>query len=503
MLSAVFYRPLPFADPAELAVIVQRFAPSGNTQVYISPPNFIDWTADTTVFSGAALVADAAANLSAGDEPEHVEGERLSPNTFDLLGVRPALGRSFLADEAIDGRSDVVILSDMLWRRRFAADPRVVGQTLLMDGTLHTVVGVMPPGFAFPFQAKFWVPFVIDPTADRSSNWPSAVVRLHAGVRLARANAHLATVSRRLEQQYPLSNRGVSARLASLRRLLIGGEDPDELRTTFTIMLGAVGLVLLIVCANLANLLLTRATIRGREIGVLVATWVVALFHLAVAANREIPYWIAFAVDWRALLFTAGLSPATGLVIGAAPALRATRPELSSSLQEGARAAGSGARVTRLRSALVISEVGLAMVLLVGAGLLIRTVVGLARVDPGFDAAHAFTAHVALTGPRYATVRGRGAFYNELTRRLEALPGVSAVGAINLIPLTGINYEGVAVEGRDAASETALVSAVEGHYTRALGIALREGREFTEAEGERGGHVVIINEGRSWECPRT
>jgi len=525
LLSAVFYRPLPFADPAELAVIVQRFAPSGNTQVYISPPNFIDWTADTTVFSGAALVADAAANLSAGDEPEHVEGERLSPNTFDLLGVRPALGRSFLADEAIDGRSDVVILSDMLWRRRFAADPRVVGQTLLMDGTLHTVVGVMPPGFAFPFQAKFWVPFVIDPTADRSSNWPSAVVRLHAGVRLARANAHLATVSRRLEQQYPLSNRGVSARLASLRRLLIGGEDPDELRTTFTIMLGAVGLVLLIVCANLANLLLTRATIRGREIairtalgasrrrlvrqllaesgllavgggalGVLVATWVVALFHLAVAANREIPYWIAFAVDWRALLFTAGLSPATGLVIGAAPALRATRPELSSSLQEGARAAGSGARVTRLRSALVISEVGLAMVLLVGAGLLIRTVVGLARVDPGFDAAHAFTAHVALTGPRYATVRGRGAFYNELTRRLEALPGVSAVGAINLIPLTGINYEGVAVEGRDAASETALVSAVEGHYTRALGIALREGREFTEAEGERGGHVVIINE---------
>src|SRR5437773_2562968 len=525
LLSAVFYRPLPFADPAELAVIVQRFAPSGNTQVYISPPNFIDWTADTTVFSGAALVADAAANLSAGDEPEHVEGERISPNTVDLLGVRPALGRSFLADEAIDGRSDVVILSDMLWRRRFAADPRVVGQTLLMDGTLHTVVGVMPPGFAFPFQAKFWVPFVIDPTADRSSNWPSAVVRLHAGVRLARANAHLATVSRRLAQQYPLSNRGVSARLASLRRLLIGGEDPDELRTTFTIMLGAVGLVLLIVCANLANLLLTRATIRGREIairtalgasrrrlvrqllaesgllavgggalGVLVATWVVALFHLAVAANREIPYWIAFAVDWRALLFTAGLSPATGLVIGAAPALRATRPELSSSLQEGARAAGSGARVTRLRSALVISEVGLAMVLLVGAGLLIRTVVGLARVDPGFDAAHAFTAHVALTGPRYATVRGRGAFYNELTRRLEALPGVSAVGAINLIPLTGINYEGVAVEGRDAASETALVSAVEGHYTRALGIALRAGREITEAVGERGGRVVIIHE---------
>src|SRR5439155_200779 len=235
LLSSVFYRPLPFAAPAELAVIVQRFAPSGNTQVYISPPNFIDWTADTTVFAGAALIADAAANLSGGDQPEHVEGERISPNTFDLIGVRPALGRSFLADEAVDGRSDVVILSDMLWRRRFAADPRVVGQTLLMDGTLHTVVGVMPPGFAFPFQAKFWVPFVIDPTADRSSNWPSAVVRLHAGVRLARANAHLATVSRRLEQQYPLSNRGVSARLASLRRLLIGGEDPDELRTTFPV----------------------------------------------------------------------------------------------------------------------------------------------------------------------------------------------------------------------------------------------------------------------------
>src|SRR5436309_82467 len=404
LLSSVFYRPLPFAAPAELAVIVQRFAPSGNTQVYISPPNFIDWTADTTVFAGAALIADAAANLSGGDQPEHVEGERISPNTFDLIGVRPALGRSFLADEAVDGRS-------------------------------------------------------------------------------------------------------------------------DALRRTVTIMLGAVCPVLLMVCANLASLLLTRATRRAREIalrtalgasrrrlvrqlltesgllavgggvlGVLVATWAVALFHVAVAANREIPYWIGFTVDWRALLFTAGLSLATGLAIGAAPALRPTRPELSSSLQEGARAAGSGARVTRLRSALVISEVGLAMVLLVGAGLLIRTVVGLARADPGFDAPQAITAHDALTCPRSATVRERGAFYNELMRRLEALPGVSAVGAINLIPLTGINYEGVAVEGRDAASETALVSAVEGHYTRALGIALREGREFTEAEGERGGHVVIINE---------
>ena len=521
IISATFYRPLPFAEPSRLAAIVKHFKPTDYGQIYVDPPTYLDWTADTNVFSGAALFTGTSANLSTADRPDHVDGTSITPGMFDLLGVRPALGRSFLSDEGTAGRDHVVILSDALWRERFAG--HILGRQVSMNGALHTVVGVMPPGFSFPDQAKFWVPLVFDPVADRGNNWVNGIVRLRPGVTVAAADAYLNAVSRRLEQQYPLSNTGVSATLAPLQRLL-GVEDAQGFRSILFLMLGAVGFVLLIACANLATLLLTRATTRRHEIGIrealgasrsrlvrqfltesalvalsggalglLVATWALGLFVGAIGQNVEIPYWLKLTIDWRGLFFTAAVALGTGVAVGVLPALRATRFDVRGALQEGARGSGRGIRGGRLRSGLVVAEVVLAMVLVVAAGLLIRTVVSLAQVDPGFDAAHAFTAYVDLGGSRNEEVRARSVFFSEFTKRIEALPGVRAAGAINLIPLRGINYEGVKIEGQTDSPEPPLVSAIAGHYVRALGLGLREGREFTEAEDERGGLVAMIN----------
>ena len=523
IINALFYRPLPFAEPERLALIVKHFSPSDRGQLYVDPPSLVDWTADTSVFQGVALIAGAAVNLNSADQPERVWGNGISVGTFELLGVRPAIGRSFFGDDTVPGRDHVVILSDALWRRHFGADPHVLNQQVRMEGVPYTVIGVMPPGFGFPFRAEFWMPRLFDLRAGRGNNWVNGIVRLRAGVTVAQANARLGTVSQRLAQQYPKSNAGVSASLATLRRLSF--DDLDDIRTTFSIMLGAVGLVLLISCANLVNLLLARATARRHEMGIratlgashvrlvrqlltesalvaagggalglLVALWGLDLFRVTVQAHRELPYWLAFSFDRAGLLFTAVVSLATGLAVGALPALRSARPDLRGMLQEGGRSSSVGARASRIWSAFVVAEVALTMVLLAGAGLLIRTVVLLSRVDPGFDAAHAVIARVPLGGARYESPRARGVFLNELARRVEALPGVAAAGAVNLAPLGGINWESAQIEGQGDSSRVTFITSVAGHYFRALGLPLREGRGFTETEDERGDPVVIVNE---------
>src|SRR5256885_1624094 len=466
IINALFYRPLPFAEPDRLALIVKHFSPSDRGQLYVDPPSLVDWTADTSAFQGVALITGAAVNLSAADQPERVWGNGISVGTFELLGIRPAIGRSFFGDDTVPGRDHVVILSDALWRRHFGADIPVLNQQVRMEGVPYTVIGVMPPGFGFPFRAEFWMPRLFDLRTGRGNNWVNGIVRLRPGVTVAQANARLDAISRQLAQQYPKSNAGVSASLTTLRRLSF--DDLDDIRTTFSIMLGAVGLVLLIACANLVNLLLARATARSQELGiraalgasrarlarqlltesalvaaaggalgVLVALWSVDLFRVTVQAHRDLPYWLAFSLDRAGLLFTAVVSLATGLAVGALPALRSARPDLRGMLQDGSRSVGVGARASRIWSAFVVAEVALTMVLLAGAGLLIRTVVLLARVDPGFDATRAFVARVPLGGVRYAPPRARGVFLNELARRVEALPGVAAAGAVNSAPLGG------------------------------------------------------------------
>src|SRR5437764_5909129 len=238
IINALFYRPLPFADPERLALIVKHFSPSDRAQLYIDPPTFVDWTADTSVFQGVALITGAAVNLNTADQPERVGGNAISVGTFELLGVRPAIGRSFFTDDTVPGRDHVVILSDALWRRHFGADPRVLNQPVRMEGVPYTVIGVMPPGFGFPSRAEFWMPRLFDLRAGRGNNWVNGIVRLRTGVTVAQANARLGTVSQRLAQQYPKSNAGVSASLAKLRRLSL--DDLDSIRTNLIISLGAV-----------------------------------------------------------------------------------------------------------------------------------------------------------------------------------------------------------------------------------------------------------------------
>src|SRR5205823_2698150 len=383
IINALFYRPLPFAEPDRLALIVKHFSPSDRGQLYVDPPSLVDWTADTSVFQGVALIAGAAVNLNTADQPERVWGNGISVGTFELLGVRPAIGRSFFGDDTVPGRDHVVMLSDALWRRHFGADPRVLNQPVRMEGVPYTVIGVMPPGFGFPSRAEFWTPRLFDLRAGRGNNWVNGVVRLRAGVTVAQANARLGTISQRLAQQYPKSNAGVSASLATLRRLSF--DDLDDIRTTFSIMLSAVGLVLLIACANLVNLLLARATARRQELGIraslgasrarlvrqlltesalvaagggalglLVALWGLDLFRVTVQAHRELPYWLAFSLDRAGLLFTAVISLATGLAVGAVPAVRSARPDLRGMLQEGGRSSSVGARASRIWSAFVV-----------------------------------------------------------------------------------------------------------------------------------------------------
>src|SRR5256885_6314220 len=481
IINALFYRPLPFAEPERLALIVKHFSPSDRGQLYVDPPSLVDWTADTGVFQRVALITGAAVSLSTADQPERVGGNAISVGTFELLGARPAIGRSFFGDDTVAGRGHVVILSDALWRRHFGADPRILNQQVRMEGVPYTVIGVMPPGFGFPFRAEFWIPRLFDLRTGRGNNWVNGIVRLRPGVTVAQANARLDAISRQLAQQYPKSNAGVSASLTTLRRLSF--DDLDDIRTTFSIMLAAVGAVLLIACANLVNLLLARATARRQELGIraalgasrarllrqlltesalvaagggalglLVALWGLDLFRVTVQAHRDLPSWLAFSLDSAGLVFIAVVSIATGLAVGALPALRSARPDLRDMLQEGGRSSRVGARASRIWSAFVVAEVALTMVLLAGAGLLIRTVVLLARVDPGFDAARAFVARVPLGGVRYAPPRARGVFLNELARRREAPPGVAAAEAGDLAPLGGINWESAQIEGQGDSS---------------------------------------------------
>src|SRR2546421_11068891 len=263
IINALFYRPLPFAEPERLALIVKHFSPSDRGQLYVDPPSLVDWTADTGVFQRVALITGAAVNLSTADQPERVGGNAISVGTFELLGVRPAIGRSFFGDDTVAGRDHVVILSDALWRRHFGAESPALNQQVRMEGVPYTVIGVMPPGFGFPFRAEFWMPRLCDLRTGRGNNWVNGIVRLRTGVTVAQANARLGTVSQRLAQQYPKSNAGVSASLSTLRRLSF--DDLDDIRTTFSIMLGAVGLVLLIACADLVNLLLAPAPTRRQD----------------------------------------------------------------------------------------------------------------------------------------------------------------------------------------------------------------------------------------------
>jgi putative ABC transport system permease protein len=523
--NAMFLRPLPFEEPERLVAVEEVFAGAGESENEISYPNFLDWTRDRSVFSERAAFQGGSFNLAmAGEPPVFVGGARVSAELFDLLGIRPALGRSFRPGEDGPTREPLVILGHSLWQRQFGNDPGVLGRVLTLNGEPHTVVGVMPPGFKFPNQQELWVPHELHPTANRGNHSFYGIARLPPGITVAQANAALVPITARLQTDFPETNAQLSAAVRPYRESLL----PDEVRSIILIMMAAVGFVLLIACANIANLLLARATGRRREmavrvaigagrgriirqllteslvlaliggaLGVLVGAWGLELMHLGI--TEELLYWIRFDIDGPVLLFTLAVALGTGILFGLAPALRASRPNLHEDLKDGARGTSGGASRSRLRSGLVVGELALSVVLLVGAMLMMRSFMALQNADPGFDPRQILTMRMLLAGPDYAASADRADFVARLTREVESLPGVEHASVVTYAPLSGSSSSTVvAVAGRDYAPgerPSAAYRPISERYFETLGVPLLSGRRFTEQEvADTASASIIIND---------
>ena len=523
VVNAVLLRPLPFADPDRLVVALHDGANP------VSPADFADWRDQSQVLSDLTAVEIWGPYLAGPDRREQMGAVRATAGLFDMLGTAPLLGRTFQAGEDRPGAAPVVVLSHGLWQRRFGGDTGIVGQRLALDGVSYEVIGVMPPEFQFPLfwamKAEMWGPLALaDRTGARASRSLRVFGRLKPGVTLGQAQAEMGAIARRLAEAYPRTNAGLGVTVLPLHQKVVGG-----VRPLLLVLLGAVGCVLLISCVNVANLLLVRASGRNREMAVRQAlgasrlrlarqmlTESLLLSGLGGAAGLALAFWAtqaltanlpaetlprqqAIGLDGRALAFTTLMALLTGLVFGLAPALQAGRADLNSGLKEGGRDAAGGGRARRVRSLLVVAEVALALVLLIGAGLMIRSFAQLQRVDPGFDPSNLLTMTVSVTGSQHAEGPRRAAFFGELLDRVRALPGAESASAINHLPLGGDVWgTRFTIEGRPAPAPGEVPGATfrvtRPDYFRVMRIPLRAGRDFTEQDDERAPGVAIVNE---------
>jgi putative ABC transport system permease protein len=529
VVDAALLRPLPYAEPDGLVLAWGASRATGHDRNQVSFTDTVDWRAQNTVFEELSAYDSWTPLLSGSGEPERVAAALVGEGFFGLMRARPLVGRLFTAEEQVDGHDRVVVLSYGMWQRRFGGDPGVVGASLSLNGSPHTVVGVLPADFhSLPSNlldapADLYRPLgeVYD-DAFRSNRHMRAIARLAPGVTLERAQAEMDLITRRLEREHELTNVNYGVRLASLREDLVGNVRPALLA-----LLGAVALVLLIACANVANLLLARMGARRRElavraalgatrarlvrqalteslllalaggaVGLLLAAWCVGAIELLgseilVLANDV-------RIDPRVLGFTLAVAAATGVAFGLAPALQGSAPDLTEALKDGARGATAGPGRGRLRSALVVAEVAMTLVLLVGAGLLVKTVGRLQGVDPGFDPQNAVSMNVWLPAATYPNGESRMAFFDRLLERVAALPGVEAAGVTNVLP-SGSNFDRFAVEaegqprppGEGAEVDRYVVS--QG-YLRAMRIPVLRGRALTERDGPDAPPVVLVNE---------
>jgi predicted permease len=539
LVNALLIKPLPYEDPARLVLLFEHFKAQHLDAIPVSPPEFLDYKAQLKSFEKLAAFTTATYNLSEGDVAERIFGATVSADLFPLLGVQPIRGRIFRAEECAVGRNDVVMISERLWRRKFDRDPRVLGSRVLADGRAFTVVGIMPASFEFPLplfnitgaqfgeQADIWQPlgFTDAEMKQRGSRSYGVIGRLAPGVSAQQAQAEIETVVRamrpRFKDNYPQTE-SFGAMLYPLKEQVIGGMKPLLL-----ILLGAVALVLLIACANLATMLLARASAREREmairiavgasrarllrqgltesvvlaifggaVGVLFAIWAIDLVKML--GTQTIPRLSEVRIDGTVLLVTLAIAIGTGLIFGLVPALASGKPDLTEALKEGGRGSTSSRRHNRLRNVLVVAEVALALVLLTGAGLLLKSFVRLENVNPGFNAKNVLTAEISLPAQRYPDNKTQAAFFAELERRVASLPGVSQIGLATILPMSGINSDcSFGIEGRmsdDAHpgpdEEDRIVSP---NYFRTLEIPLVQGRFFTAADKLDAPPVVIIN----------
>ena len=524
VVNGVLLEPLPYPEPDELVIVLESNPGLGFPRFSVAPPNFEDWRNQNQVFESMGAVQRGRFNLTGGDRPEAVPGAQVTPDFFRTIGVEPALGRSFLPEEGRPGGPKVAVLSHGLWQRRFGSDASVVNRQVPIDGESYTVIGVMPPTFDAPSKVQIWLPLPWDfPPEMRGAHFLSAYGRLKEGVTLEKARAEMKAIASRLESQYPDSNKGWTTEARLLKDAAVEGVRPALL-----LLLAAVAFVLLIACANVANLLLARLARREREIavrtalgagrvrlirqmlteslvlflvggalGLLVATW--ATRGLVALYGEDLPRGQSIGLDGRVLLFALGLSLVTGLVFGLAPALSATSGGLFGALKEGGRAVAGGARGRLVRHLLVLSEVAVALVLLVGAGLLLRSFARLRAVELGFRPQGVLTAEVVLPDQKYAEPAPQITFARELLDRVQAVPGVESAATVYPLPLGDNGFVlAFSVQGRpqspsDESSLHANIRIVSPDFFRTMGIRMLQGRVFTAQDTAESIPVILIN----------
>jgi putative ABC transport system permease protein len=524
-VNAVLLRPLPYENPDRLAMVWEKRTAEGVFENVVAPADFLDWTKMNNSFESMAAMTDTAVDLTGSGEPVRLFAGVVSPAFFDVLGVRLLLGRTFRPEEATTGKHHVAILGHSLWVSRFGANRTIVGRTLIFDGVPWEVVGVLPPTFEFPVNSlDLWIPLAIDGSlgSNRSNHQLYVYARLKNGVTLPQARSDMDRVGQILQQQYPDTNRSHGAWVTRMDEHLRA-----PIRGSLLLLLSAVGFVLLIACVNVANVLLAKAAGRRREMGVraalgagrtrLVGQVLTESLVLAVLGGtaglllgwwgtmflrRLIPeqvplLWLShLGLEPRVVAFTAGLSLVTGLLFGSLPAWHLSRQDVNASLKDGSRSAAGVRR--GLRMTLVISEVALASLLLVAAGLTLRSFQAVLNLPAGFQTANRLTASVWLPTAKYRSDESLLTTFNQVEEKLRGLPGVRAVGATSHLPLSGRDSRrGIGIEGREATPDVptrAHPRSVTPGYFSAMGIALTSGRAFTADDTARTPRVVIVND---------
>jgi putative ABC transport system permease protein len=522
VVNAVLLRPLPFPESDRLVRVAQTW--KGRPAVY-SPQNFLDVERQSTAFSGLAAIDGGGVSLTGQGSAVRLEGAEVSASFCDVLRVRPLLGRGFVKEENEPGRNKVAVLGYPLWRDRFGSDPGIVGRTVSLNRTPHVVVGVAPQGFRHPEDAEIWTPMEYDErfrTNSRGAWYLDVVGRLRDGVTVDTARQEVSTIAARLERAYPADDEGVGGTVIPLLDATVG-----ESRRALLVLLGAVGLVLLVACVNVANLLLARVAARETELAVRAALGagrvrlvrqllteslllalcggaaglllaVLIVDGLVALAPQGVPRLAEVSVSRTVVVFAAALSIVTTVLFGAFPALHTSRRTTAQALRQGSRGILRGGR-GGLRGSLVVGQIALAMVLLAGSALLLRSFVLLRGVSPGFRTEKALAFRVSLPDSAYAEDAQRLSFHDELQRRLGALPGVRSVGAVAGLPLGGTHFNiSFAVDGRPevppAQQPSMEVRIATPGYFRTIGIPVQRGRSFTESDGPEAPPVVVLSE---------
>ena len=525
IVNSILLRPLPYRDPSRLVMVWMNNKRMNVDEDIHSYPNYIDYRDQNNVFEQLAAYSGISVNLVGIVEPERIIGAAATANLFDVLGVDPQMGRVFTKDEEQIGQDKVAVLSYGLWQRRFGKDPNIIGQQILVSDVSRTVIGIMPASFKYPYkEADIWVPLAVDENRKqaRGSFGYWVIGKLKPGVTIDQARSEMGSIASSLESQYPDQLDGLGVNLVPLHQQVTG-----KVRPALLVLLGTVAFVLLIACSNVANLLLARAAGREREIairtalgasrtrlirqlltesalmgiaggvvGLLIAKW--GLNALIALSPEDIPRLDQIGIDGRVLGFTLLISLATGFLFGVVPALQASKPDLNESLKEGGRSSTAGVERRRVRSTLVVLEVALSLILLIGAGLMIRSFSQLQKVDLGFNPDRLVSMNIQLSRTKYQGSQS-AAFFRQLIERVEAMPGVESAGAISAIFIDALpNSTNFTVEGKPpmpiAEQIETPVDMVTPSYFRTMGISLLRGREFSEQDGLETQQVAIIND---------